>query len=96
MATMARAAAQALAAFMARAAAQIPVLRTVKGALINSLVRVINSSRGVIRPTQSSLAVDSIMCSPPVYANGIRSFTRELFMLLSRRFHATYGVLSSL
>ena len=43
---MARAAAQAPAAFMARAAAQILVLRAVKGALINSLVRVINSSRG--------------------------------------------------
>ena len=75
---MARAAAQAPAAFMARVAAQIPVLRTVKGALINSLARVINSSRGVIRPTQSSLAVDSIMCLPLVCANEIRSFTRGL------------------
>ena len=44
---MARAAAQALAVFMARAAAQILILRTVKGALISSLARVINSSRGV-------------------------------------------------
>ena len=49
---MARAAAQAqaapaLAAFMARVAGQIPVLRTVKGALISSLVRVINSNRGL-------------------------------------------------
>ena len=78
MAIMARAAAQAPTAFMARAAAQIPVLRTVKGALINSLVRVINSSMGVIRPTQSSLAVDSIMCSPLVCANEIKSFTRGL------------------
>ena len=44
---MARAAAQVPAAFMARAAAQILVLRTVKGASINSLARVINSSRGL-------------------------------------------------
>ena len=56
----------------------------------------LQQQQGVIRPTQSSLAVDSIMCSPPVCANGIRSFTRELFMLLSRRFHATYDGLSSL
>ena len=75
---MARAAAQAPAAFMARAAAQIPVLRTVKGALINSLVRVINSNRGAIRPTQSSLAVDGIMCLPPVCVSEIRSFIRGL------------------
>ena len=47
IAKMARAAVQALAAFMARAAAQIPVLRMVKGALINRLARVINSSRGL-------------------------------------------------
>ena len=40
-------AAQAPAVFMAWAVAQIPVLRTVKEALINSLVRVINSSRGL-------------------------------------------------
>ena len=75
---MARAAAQAPAAFMARAAAEILVLRTVKGALINSLVRVINSSRGVIRPTQSSLAVDNIMYLPPVCVSEIRSFIRWL------------------
>ena len=43
---MARAAAQALAAFMARAAAQIPILRMFKGALISSPARVIKSSRG--------------------------------------------------
>ena len=93
---MARAAAQAPAGFMAREAAQTPVLRTVKGALINSLVRVINSSRGVIRPTQSSLAVDSITCSPLVCANETKSFTRGLLMLSRRQFHATYGGLSSL
>ena len=75
---MARAAAQAPAAFMARAAAQILVLRTVKGALINSLVKFINSSRGVIRPIQSSLAVDNIMCLPPVCASEIRSLIRGL------------------
>ena len=34
--------------------------------------------QGVIRPTQSSLAVDSIMCSPLVCANEIKSFTRGL------------------
>ena len=78
MATMARAVAQAPAAFMARAAAQIPVLRTVKGALISSVAKVINSSRGVIRPIQSSLAVDSIMCLPPVCVREIRSFIRGL------------------
>ena len=44
---MARAAAQAPAAYMARAAAQILTLRTVKGALISSLARVISSSRGL-------------------------------------------------
>ena len=66
-------AAPALAAFMARAAGQIPVLRTVKGALINSRVRVINSSRGDIRPTRSSLAVDNITCSPLACANETRS-----------------------
>ena len=75
---MVRVAAQAPAAFMARAAGQIPALRTVKGALINSLARVINSSRGVIRPIQSSLAVDSIMCLPLVCASEIRSFIRGL------------------
>ena len=75
---MARAAAQAPAVFMARAAAQILILRTVKVALINSLARVINSSRGVIRPIQSSLAVDSIMCLLLVCASEIRSFTRGL------------------
>ena len=71
-------AAQAPAAFMARGAAQILVLRAVKGALINSLARVINRSSGVIRPIQSSLAVDSIMCLPLVCAREIRSFTRGL------------------
>ena len=65
MATIARAAAQELAVFMARAAAQILILRTVKGALISSLARVINSNRGVIRPIQSSLTVDSITYLPP-------------------------------
>ena len=40
-------AAQAPAAFMARGAAHILALRAVKGALINSLARVINSSRGL-------------------------------------------------
>ena len=78
MATMPRAAAQALAVFMARAAAQILILRTVKGALISSLARVINSSREVIRPIQSSLAVDSIMYLPPVCVSEIRSFIRGL------------------
>ena len=34
-------------AAQAPAADQIPVVRMVKGALINSLVRVINSSRGL-------------------------------------------------
>ena len=75
---MARAAAQAPATFMARAAAQIPVFRMVKGAFINRLARVINSSRGVIRPIQSSLAVDSIMCLPLVCVSEIRSFIRGL------------------
>ena len=75
---MARAAAQAPAAFMARAAAQILVLRTVKGVFINSPARVINSSRGVIRPIQSSLAADNIMCLPPVCVSEIRSFIRGL------------------
>ena len=65
-----KAAAQAPAAFMTRGAAQILVLRTVKGALINSLARVINSSRGVIRPIQSSLAVDSIMSLLPFMQEG--------------------------
>ena len=59
-------------------AAQILVLRAVKGALINSLARVINSSRGVIRPIQSSLAVDGIMYLPPVCVSEIRSFIRGL------------------
>ena len=63
---------------MARAAAQILTLRTVKGALISSLARVINSSREVIIPIQSSLAVDSIMCLPPVCVSEIRSFIRGL------------------
>ena len=70
--------AQAPAVFMARAAAQILILRTVKGALISSLARVINSNRGVIRPIQSSLVVDSIMCLPPVCVSEIRSFIRGL------------------
>ena len=78
MATMARAAAQAPAVFMARAAAQILILRTVKGALISSLAKVINSSRGVIRPIQSSLTVDSITYLPPVCVSEIRSFIRGL------------------
>ena len=47
MATMGRVVAQAAAAFMARAAAQILILRPVMGALIRSLARVINSSRGL-------------------------------------------------
>ena len=75
---MARAVAQAPAAFMARAAAQILILRTVKRALISSLARVINSSRGGIRPIRSSLAVDSIMYLPPVCVSEIRSFIRGL------------------
>ena len=75
---MARAAAQAPAAFMARVAAQIPILRMFKGALISSLARGINNSRGVIRPIQSSLAVDNIMCLPPVCVSEIRSFIRGL------------------
>ena len=74
----AQAAAQAPAAFMARAAAQILILRMVKGALINSLAKVINNSKGVIRPIQSSLAVDSIMCLPLVCVSEIRSFIRGL------------------
>ena len=78
MAIMARAAAQAPAAFMARGAAQILVLRAVKGALINSLARVINNSRGVIRPIQSNLEVDNIMYLPPVCVSEIRSFIRGL------------------
>ena len=44
---MARAVALAPAVFMARAAAKILILRMVKGALISSLARVINSSRGL-------------------------------------------------
>ena len=75
---MARAVVQAPAAFMARAAAQILILRTVKGALISSLARVINNSREVIRQIQSILAVDSIMCLPPVCVSEIRSFIRGL------------------
>ena len=51
---MARAVAQGLAAFMARAAAQIPVLRMVKGALINRLARVINSSRGLSNQSKAA------------------------------------------
>ena len=75
---MAQVAAQAPAAFMAREAAQILTLRTVKGALISSLARVINSSRGVIRPIQSNLTVDSITYLPPVCVSEIRSFIRGL------------------
>ena len=71
-------AAQAPVAFMARGAAQILALRAVKGALISSLTRAINSSKGVIRPIRSSLAVDSIMCLPPVCVSEIRSFIRGL------------------
>ena len=78
MEVTALAAVQVEAAFMARAAAQILILRTVKGALINSLARVINSSRGVIRPIQSSLTVDSITYLPPVCVSEIRSFIRGL------------------
>ena len=54
MVTMAQAAAQAPAAFMARAAAQILTLRTVKGALISSLARVTNSSRGLSDQSQAA------------------------------------------
>ena len=55
MATMARAAAQAPAVFMARAAAEIPILGVSKGVLISNLARVISSSsRGV--PDQSKAA----------------------------------------
>ena len=50
----------------------------VKGALISSLARVTNSSRGVIRPIPSSLAVDSTMYSPPVCVSETRSFIRGL------------------
>ena len=79
MATVARAAAQALAAFMARAAVQIPILRMFKGALISSPARVnSSSSKGDTRPIQSSSMVDSIMCIPPVCASEIRSFTKGL------------------
>ena len=53
-ATMARAVAQAPAAFMARAAAQILILRTVKGALISSLARVIISSRGILDQSKAA------------------------------------------
>ena len=52
---MGRVAAQAPAAFMARAAAQIPILRIFKGVLISNLARVISSSsRGI--PDQSKAA----------------------------------------
>ena len=53
---------------------------TAERAALDSIMwtRVINSSREVIRPIQSSLAVDSIMCLPPVYVSEIRSFIRGL------------------
>ena len=78
MATVARAAAQAQAAFMARAAGEIPILRMFKGALINNPARVISSSKGGTRPIQSSSMVDSTMCLPPVCVSEIRSFIRGL------------------
>ena len=54
MAIMGRAVAQELAVFMARVAAHILILRTVKGALISSLARVINSSRGLSDQSQAA------------------------------------------
>ena len=78
---MGRAAAQAAAAFMARAVAQIPILRifkVIKEVLISNLARVISSSRGDTRPIQSSSIVDSIMYLLPVCASETRSFIRGL------------------
>ena len=73
---------RAAAAFMARAAAQIPILRifkVIKEVLISNLARVISSSsRGDTRPIQSSSIVDSIMCLLPVCASETRSFIRGL------------------
>ena len=79
---MGRAAAQVAAAFMARAAVQIPIfriLKVIKVVLTSNLARVISSSsRGDTRPIQSSSTVDSIMYLRPVCASETRSFIRGL------------------
>ena len=81
MVIMGRAATQVAAAFMARAAVQIPtfrILKVIKVVLTSNLARVISSSRGDTRPIQSSSIVDSIMCLLPVCASETRSFIRGL------------------
>ena len=78
---MGRAAAQVAAAFMARAAVQIPIfriLKVIKVVLTSNLARVISSSRGVTRPIQSSSTVGSIMYLLPVCVSETRSCIRGL------------------